>query len=204
VKFNDYRTLFVTVSLVFILISTVPIISRVMPVNTESFFVMRVLGENMMLEQYYPNDNPNIQVGSLVRWHVGVYNYMGSVQYVAVRVKLLNSTLSSPDSDGCVPSGVPAFFEFRHVLVNNETWIFPFYWNISETDYQGNVIIINEIVVNDVALRLDASAVSGSNFRMVFELWVYNDAMHDFEFAWKSGQEDRCVWNQIWFNATLL
>ena len=200
---DDYRTLFVAVSLVLILISTVPVISMVIPRNAEPFFAMGVLGENMMAAQYYPDDNPNIQVGSLVRWHLGVYNHMGSVQYVAVRVKLLNSTLPSSNSSSCVPSDVPAFFEFRHVLVKNETWWFPFYWSISEVMPQGDSLVITQLVVNNMTLGLNAQAFSGYNFRVVFELWVYDEVLQGFDFAWKSGGEDRCVWNQIWFNVTL-
>jgi len=203
VNLDDYRTLFVAVSLVLILVSTVPVISVVMPRNAEPFFALGVLGENMMAEQYYPDDDPNIRNGSLVRWHVGVYNHMGSIQYVAVRVKLLNSTLPSPNSSSCVPSIVPAFFEFRRVLVKNETWWFPFYWSISETDHQGDVITITEFIVNNVTLKPDARAVSGFNFRIVLELWVYNEATGNFEFTWESTQKSSCVWNQIWFNATL-
>lgn len=200
---EDYRTLFVSVCLVLMLVSTIPVVSMVLPRSVEPFFAMGVLGEGGMAEHYYPGDDPNIRVGSLVRWYLCVYNHMGCAQYVAVRVKVLNSTLPGPDSIECVPSGVPAFLEFRRVLVRNETWWFPFYWSISEVTVEGDSVFITQLVVNNVTLGLNAYATDGFNFRVVFELWVYDEASGDFGFAWRSGQEDRCVWLQIWFNLTL-
>lgn len=201
---EEYHILFVVGTLILILAAAAPVIGMVMPRSVEPFFAMGVLGENGMAEHYYPDDNSNIRVGSLVRWHVGVYNHMGSIQYVAVRFKILNSTLPGPDSSSCVPSSVPAFLEFRQILASNETWWFPFYWSISKTRYLGDVVTITELVVNNVTLGLAAHAVSGFNFRMVFELWVYDEASQGFVFAWKSGGDNKCVWTQIWFNVTLL
>jgi hypothetical protein len=43
-----------------------------------------------------------------------------------------------------------------------------------------------------------------ANFRIILELWVYDHVSRDFVFGWNYGDEMRCAWNQIWFNATLI
>jgi len=199
---ENYRTLFVSVSLILILVASAPVIGMFLPREEEPFFALALLGVGGMADQYYPDGDPNIGVGVPVRWHLYLYNHMGGAQYVAVRVKLLNSTLPGPDSALYRPSPVPAFFELRRVLVNNETWISLFFWRVSGADYR-DMVAITQLVVNNVTLSLDARALRGYNFRLVFELWVYDDASGGFGFGWRSGQEYRCAWNQIWFNVTL-
>jgi len=200
VNLDDYRTLFLTVTLILILGASTPVIGMFLPRSEEPFFVLALLGERGMADHYYPNGDPNIGVGSPVRWYLYLYNHMDGAQYVAVRVKVLNSTLPAPDSALCCPSPVPHFFEFRRVLVKNETWISPFFWRVSGATYQGDMVAVTQLVVNNVTLSLDTRALGGHNFRLVFELWVYDDALGVFRFGWRSGQDYRCAWNQIWFN----
>ena len=45
-------------------------------------------------------------------------------------------------------------------------------------------------------------AVYRFNYKVVLELWVYDEELGDFRFGWGQGDEMRCVWNQIWFNVT--
>ena len=42
------------------------------------------------------------------------------------------------------------------------------------------------------------SDTSGSS---VFKLG-YDEGFEDFRFGWRYGDELRCAWNQVWFNAT--
>jgi len=48
----------------------------------------------------------------------------------------------------------------------------------------------------------DVKATFEYNFRLIFELWVFDQKSGKFVFGWTSGQELRCAWNQVWFNAT--
>ena len=204
---EDYKTLFVSITLIAILAASTPLIGMLigmfLPQQEEPFLAMATLGEGGMADKYYPGGDPNIRVESPVRWYIYLYNHMGCAQYVAVRVKLLNSVLPGPDSASCSPSPTPAFFELRYVLIKNETRVSPLFWRVSEATQGENVVSITELVVNNMTVGLDATASDGYNFRMVLELWVYDDASDGLRFGWRSGQKYRCAWNQIWFNVTM-
>jgi len=175
------------------------------PRPVEKFFALGLLGENMMAEHYYPGDDPRVKPGDLVKWHVTLYNHMGSVQYVAVRAKLLNQTTPPPDDLNHTASSVPFFKEIGHVLVDNETWVFPFYWSIDNVSWSGDPARIAALKVNNVTITqgLNTTALGGYNFRIVLELWSCGNETTGFQFGWRSGEEIRSAWVQIWFNLTL-
>lgn len=205
---REYRTVLVALGLVLMLIVTVAVISAFWPKYEERFFALGILDGNKRAEHYYPNDDSNIGINSLVQWYIYVYNHMGSAQNVSIKVKLLNSTLQGPDTSKRVHSPIPDFYNFSLALNINETQLLPFFWYISEATPSGNFTIITQLVINNETLdlndlNLNVSAVSGFDFRMVFELWVYNEASGNFEFTWESKEESYCAWNQMWFNATL-
>jgi hypothetical protein len=173
------------------------------PPPSEQFFAMYILGSNGLAEHYYPNDNPNLTVGQPVNWTICVYNHMGSLQYVVVSVKLLNSTLRSPDELSGTPSSVVPVAQFVRVLVNNETWTMPFVWKLLGTRSSVGRILITGISINQVTFTGDlVEAVSGINYRLVFELWFYDMATNGLVFSWGTQSGQRSVWTQIWFNVT--
>jgi len=203
-RFREYQSFFTICVLVLILIVAVAVVSAFWPKYEERFFELGLLGEGKKAEDYYPSNDPNIGNDTSVRWYIYVHNHMGSAQNVLIRAKLLNSTLQGPDTSERRPSERGAFFEFPLALTTDETLLLPFFWRISEVIPRGDSIVITRLVVNNASLdlnkmNLNISAVSGYSFRMVFELWVYNEVSGDFEFSWKSKQESYCAWSQMWF-----
>jgi len=193
-------TFLITVSLI---VSTVTWVTLT-PRPQEQFFALGILGSNKMAEHYYPNDNPNITLNTPVQWYLYLYNHMSEAQYIIIKVKLLNSTTPPPNSTSCTPSSQPAFTEIRRALTDNETLETQFTWSIKETQKEGGSTIIKELTVNDNPVTgINAYATSGINYRIIFELWTYNENTQQFEFGWRSGNERRCAWTQIWFNATI-
>jgi len=173
------------------------------PPATEQFFAMWILGSGGLAEHYYPNDDPDLTIGSQVNWTLGVYNHMGGLQYVVLEVKLLNSTLKSPDEMTSSPSDAPPVFEFSRVLLDNETWTVPFLWKILQANQTAGSLTLTRISLNGNMLTGQlVEATSGYNFRFVFELWSYDEAANDLLFSWRTGSGQRSVWTQIWFNAT--
>lgn len=157
------------------------------PPASEQFLAMWVLGANGLAEHYYPNDNPNLKPGENVNWTLGVYNHMGRIEYVVVRVKLLNSTLPSPDGVTGTPSPISVLLELRRVLVDNETWSLSFSWQILALAQKGQSLSITGLMVQQMPFGGTlASAVSGSQFRFVFELWFYDESTNDLAFSWQS------------------
>jgi len=173
------------------------------PPSSERFFAMWILGSEGLAEHYYPDDDPNLGMGEEVDWALGVYNHMGSIQYVVVRVKLLNSTIAGPDEVSGTPSPVSPILEFTRVLADNETWSIPFGWRIESLGSKDSNIVLTALSINQVPFNGQlVSAVSGFNYRFVFELWFYDGASGDLAFSWRSDRFSHSVWTQMWFNAT--
>jgi len=192
-------TIFISATIVFSTLAYVAVTPR----PREQFFQIYVLGETRKAERYYPNNNPNILVGQVVRWHLGATNFMGSVQYVVIKVKLGNSTIKAPDDVKYVPSPAPLLLQFKRVLVNNETWEFPFVWVIREIGVNGGMVNPALLEINGVGVRnSQVGALKGYNFRVVFELWTFDLESESLVFGWRTGAERRVAWLQIWFNAT--
>lgn len=165
------------------------------------FFSISTLGKNMMTENYYPRNNATIYVGDNLNWHISVYNNMGEAEYVSVRVKLLNATQSIPDDTLQVPSSEQHIAEFKHMLMNDSTWVTPLRWSIIDTEEHGDYNVIRSIEINGIKINnLDVRSLDGQDFRMVIELWRYDPEIGSFAFAWNTGLEDRSAWNQIWFD----
>jgi uncharacterized membrane protein len=192
-------TIFISATIVFSMLAYVAVTPR----PKEQFFQIYVLGEGGKAERYYPSNNPSIPVGQMVRWRLGVTNFMGSVQYVVLRMKLGNSTVKPPDDASYSPSSAPILLEFKRVLVDNETWEFPVVWTMREIRVNGSVITPSSFEVNGVPVRNnDVSALKGYNFRVFFELWSFDSENGAVVFGWRTGVERRVAWLQIWFNAT--
>ena len=194
--------IFISATIIFSMLAYVAVTPR----PKEQFFQIYVLGETRMAERYYPDNNPNIPVGQLVQWYLGTTNFMGSVQYLVIKVKLGNSTIKAPDDINYIPSPAPVLLEFRKVLMDNETWEFPFAWIIGEISEDGDmayatVLVIN--VKNGVEVQAGrVSALNGQNFRIIFELWTLDPATEELIFGWRAGGEQKAAWLQVWFNAT--
>jgi hypothetical protein len=127
---------------------------------------------------------------------------MGSLQYVMIRVKLLNSTMAGPNDTLGEPSPSPEILEFAQVLANNQTWSIPFDWEISNYTVKTGNIIISSLSVNQALLNGQfASSAFGQNFRFVFELWFYDRDANSLSFSWytSSGQLTDS-WTEVWFN----
>lgn len=173
------------------------------PPPSEQFFAMWILGSEGLAEHYYPRDDPNLRAGEQINWTLAVYNHMGSLQYVVVRVKLLNSTIASPDELTGRPSPVPSLLEFARVLVDNETWSVPFKWTILNTSPRGGSLMLTGLSIEQANLGGElVTAASGINYRFVFELWFYDPEFNNLAFSWETMNVKHSVWTQIWFNVT--
>jgi len=194
--------IFISATIIFSALAYVAVTPR----PKEQFFQLYVLGETRMAERYYPDDNPNIPVGRSVEWYLGATNFMGSVQYVVIKVKLGNSTIKAPDDVNYMPSPAPVLLEFSRVLMDNETWEFPFAWIIGEVSDTGDMTCATVLVINvkdGAEVRSgQVSALNGHNLRIIFELWTFDPLTEDLVFGWRVGGERRVAWLQMWFNAT--
>jgi len=173
------------------------------PRPREQFFQLYVLGSNRLAADYYPNDDTNIGLRDPVRWYLGVTDFMGNVQLVTVRVKLGNQTINPPDDQQALPSPAPTVTEFRRFILNNETWEFPFVWQIVNTRVVERSVCISEFQINNQTYALhDSCALDDHNFRVIIELWSWDLDNAALQFGWQAGAERRVAWLQVWFNMT--
>src|SRR5690242_5880360 len=64
----------------------------------ERFIGISTLGANMSTGNYYPTANSTAIIpGQRLNWYLNVYNHAGESEFLAVRVKLLNSTELGPN-----------------------------------------------------------------------------------------------------------
>ena len=152
-----------------------------------------------MAEDYYPDGNSTLRVGSPVLWYVYLHNHMGSPEEVLVRVKLLNSTMELPDDREHLPSPSPFFVELPVSLEIDETVMVPFSWEILEAESLNESASISRLVVNDEVFDVDVSAFGDGRFRLVFELWVYDESEEQYVFWWDSGKEVYSASLYMWF-----
>lgn len=193
--------------LAFLLITTIAVSAlvylEVTPSSTDQFFSMWILGSDGLAEHYFPADNANLYPGEMVNWTLGVYNHMSSLEYVVLRVKLLNATDPSPNEQNGVPSPIPEIYEFARVLVDNETWSIPFVWAAMNVTSTKRYTIITSLQIDGTRLVGNlAEATGGTNYRLVFELWFYDQATSGLAFSWSTRGASYSVWTQLWFSAT--
>jgi hypothetical protein len=165
---------------------------------------LSILSANLTTDDYFNNDNSTIDVRNPSRWYASVHNGVGSPEYVALRIKLLNSSQAVSDdiSDISVgPSPESTVYEIKQMIENNSTLVVPLEWSITDVGKVANNTIIERLNINGNDIEnLHLASPSGKNFRFIVELWNYDPNTNDFTYVWSDGQNNRSVWSQIWFN----
>ena len=182
---EDYRTLFVVVTLGLTLVAASPTLALVMPFggSSERFSEFWLLDPNHAAEDY-----PfNVSAGEMYSVFVGVGNQMGSSEYYKVYVKLRNGTQSVPDGNNSVPDSLSPVYEYRFFVGVDEAWESPASFGFGDVVVEGDVLSVGEVVVNGVTSRVDVFAVwdserEGYFFQLFFELWHYDVGSRDFRF----------------------
>jgi hypothetical protein len=194
------RKLVYTVLFVIILATAVFVITTPRP--SDQFFQFYVLGNSGYAGNYFPNGSlGNMTPGVQDNWTLVVANRFQSVQLVELLVKLGNQTTSSPSNS--TPANLPIVASFFVVLAVNQTFRFPFHWEISglkvdsSDDYDFSLIINNETYASQVTAR------GGLNFRYIFEIWSATaPETTSLHFGWSDNGQTESAWLQTYFNVT--
>jgi len=195
-KLDDWKFYFIIASIVSILGLTIPFVISFIPKHEDVFLSVAILSNDNESFQYYTGEEPVINIEKEVDWRIQVENHMGEIQYVSLRVKMSNSTDEIPDINACEPLSSPVIFQLQKIVLNNENWIIPFSWIVDRYNHSNNNY---KLSINDQYSDVYISLEDKLSARFIFELWVYDVKNDDFLFAYKSGDEYRCVWNQMWF-----
>jgi len=195
---DEWRYIFIITGFFAVSIVAMPVISTYFPQTHEPFFAMAVLGKRLQAGDYYPTDELILNIREPVPWNIYLYNQMGESQYTSIKFKILNNSVASPNTSLCIPSPAPVIYEFRNILLSNETKIVPFTWEIIGTYNDADTTIISKIKINESPIDVDIVIENDKSFRLVLELWLYDNISTEFSFAWISNGEPRCIWNQLW------
>jgi uncharacterized membrane protein len=193
---DEYRTLFIAVTLALILVAASPALGFILTFpGGERFSELWVLGPGHMAEDY-PFD---VKANETYKVFVGVGNHMGSSCYYLIYVKLRNQTESLPNATAGTPSPLPALYEYRLIVKDSGIWEAPLEFSFPQISISENRCLVETLTINDVAFRVDKLASwdlngTGYYFQLFFELWIYNTESNAFQF------HNRAVW--LWLNAT--
>jgi hypothetical protein len=171
-----------------IVLLTAALIGVFWPKYEAQFIEFGLLGKDKMAEGYYPNNNSTLYLNSSVNWHFYIHNHMRSIQTIVIRVKLLNSTMEMPSDKENRPSPSTTLTEIPLSLSVEEVAIVPFSWTLHEVFQQERLTIIKYLTVNNQIFFIDVLD-SNSSFRMVFELWVYDRSLQEYQFGWNIEEE---------------
>lgn len=183
---NKNKSIIVTGTFILFLILTGVFLNISWPRYEDRFFELGLLGKDKMAKDYYLNNTSSLTLGSQIDWFIFVNNHIGSAQNVIVKVKLVNSTIDLPNDLDNQPCPFDSIAEFPFSISTNASLVVPFSWIIVEAISQKNSTIIKQLIVNDQIVEVNVSDFSNSFFRMVFELWVYNESLQEYEFGWES------------------
>jgi uncharacterized membrane protein len=202
-KLKEYYIFFIVIYIVLIIITLFPVILTYFPDRNQNFVTMAILGDKGMAENYYPKNDPNIEIHEEVNWQLYISNKKKDTIFISIKIKISNSTVELPKSTSCIPNPATSIYEIQRIIEGNETWIKPITWKLEKFSITDNIIKLEGIKINDKVIDLNTVSKKGYNFRLIFELWLYDLKNNNFHFVSKDGDMEQCVWNQIWFNFSL-
>ena len=179
------RILFIVVTLGAALIIASPMLAIVVPFEGESeqFSELWLLGPNHVAEDYPFNSS----AGETYSVFVGVGNHMSNSESYKISVKFRNSTQSLPDFNNEVPSSLSPLYEYQFFVDADGVWESPMSFGFNDLVVDGDVLSVNEVIIDGMAFPVDASAVwdsekEGFLFQLFFELWSYDTDARSFRF----------------------
>jgi hypothetical protein len=183
-KLEDYKLIFVAISLVGVLLIASPAIGGAIPLpGSEQFSELYLLGPSHKAENY----PYNIALGQSYSVYVNVGNHLGSTAYYAMYVKLGNQTDQLPNATRGTPSPLQPLYEYRFSIPDSKNWTRLLTFSVSNATIQATNSQINTLQINNVPFNVDKPAMWNSNsttftYRLFFELWIYNGQTGSVEF----------------------
>lgn len=179
---EEFRTVFMTVSLALTLLAAAPTLSMVVriPETSQPFSELWLLGADHMAEDF-----PfNITVGEEELVLLGVGNHLGHSAYYVVYIKFRNQTQPIPDAEHSTPSHIRPLYEFRFFLAESGIWETPISFAILDASIDTETLVVKQISVNNVVVEAECAARRdlGLLFQMFFELWFYNVTFGEFQY----------------------
>lgn len=200
-RIKEHRASIVLLGVLFILYFLAPFFIKLNPYIEDQFISIALLGEKREMNSYFPNGKPEIPINEdiYLNWFINIYNHMDKTQYVAIKIKMLDSIENLPKINQCTSSDLAEIYEFRRIIGINQTIELNFSWKIIEASMNNSSITINTMSINDVQLDNNITYFN-KHLILLFELWVYDPSLKTFSFQWLGSDDIRCAWNHIGFD----
>jgi uncharacterized membrane protein len=184
-RLKEFKIIFIAIGLIGVLLIASPTIALAIPPlpSGEQFSELFLLGPNQMAENY-PS---NIAAGKDYTLYVNVVNHLDSSAYYIMYVKLGNRTDQLPNATLATPSPLPPLLEYRFSIQQNETWQNQLNFSVTKATITSTTSQINTLKINNESFNVDKSAAwnsnsSSFNYRLFFELWLYNQKTGSTEY----------------------
>jgi len=198
---EEYRTLFLMVTLGLTLVVAYPALVAVIPFQggSEQFTELWLLGPDHSAENY-----PfNVSAGETYKIFVDVANHMDRSEYYLIQVKFRNMTQFIVEGAGSKPSSVHPLYEFRFIVNDENLWESSVNFGFQNGSIENKVLdvdnvtmnasiedavlFVDEVIINGMVIPVDAytswdSENSGFYFCLSFELWRYDTVLKSFRF----------------------
>ena len=166
------------------------------PKPAQSFMGFGILSQNGSLAGYLAGSNPTITPNETFSWHFEVTNKLGTVQLLRIVYRIENLTLAGPNETS--PATIPAAGASDRFVAEGDTSI-NFTWtllHVSRTNRLTSIVLS----INGQKASPAVGAVSGRDFRFVFELWTFDSGSNSFQYGWQGPSSRIGAWLQIWFS----
>ncbi len=152
------------------------------------------------LQAYVPG-NMTITPPQTLNWNLTVANRTGREQFIMVIVRIGNSTTFSPNvTSPATP--LPELGRIDRFVSDGETSNINFTWTVESTNQTGDLVFLNLQINGQSVSSAPIGSVSGSNFRLIFELWTFDLSTGSFEYGYPGEFAQIGTWLQVWFSTS--
>ncbi len=152
------------------------------------------------LQGYVPG-NMTITPPQTLNWNLTVANRTGREQFIMVIVRIGNSTTFSPNVTSPATL-LPELGRLDRFVGDGETSNINFTWTVESTNQTGDLVFLNLQINGQSVSSAPIGSVSGSNFRLIFELWTFDLSSGSFEYGYPGEFAQIGTWLQVWFSTS--
>jgi uncharacterized membrane protein len=181
---SEYHLVFVAACLIAVLLFASPTLSIVIKLpQGEPFSELFLLGVQQKAENY----PYNIVNDASYTVYAGVTNHLGTSEYYVLYMKLANGDDVLPNDEQGIPSSLAPLYEFRFQVQNEQTWLKPVTFQISNSYVIGDKATIGSLTINNVEYTVNKQTFfnetqSTYQYRLIFELWLFNSSLGTAQF----------------------
>ncbi len=168
-------------------------------IETTPHITLGILNDNKIIGDFYGNLEGTIGLSETMSNFIYVSNEFSESKNISIKIKILNSTMSTPDSIDCRPSQQPIIYEENIRLEKKQSINMPLNWSIRQTTHLDNFTHINFIKINKNEIVTDIKSLDNKPFRLIVELWTYEEEYESYVFGYRYNNKKYAPWNQLWF-----